>query len=139
VNREHLLTELEILFREIGKKFRNGMNTVFGGEVSVSEFIFLKYLYECGPLKPSDVASQFGVSLSHMTALSDRMIKKGYIDRTRSEEDRRSVKLALNDQGKQTLEKLFKMKKQYVETVFQDVTDDELMQLIRIYQKLSKT
>jgi DNA-binding MarR family transcriptional regulator len=136
VSREHLLTELEMLFREIGKKFRNGMNTVFGGEVSVSEFIFLKYLYECGPLKPSDVASQFDVSLSHVTALSDRMIKKSLIYRTRSEEDRRIVELSLNDQGKQTLEKLIKIKKQYVETVFQEVTDDELTQLIHIYQKM---
>lgn len=136
MNREHLLTELEMLFREISKKFRNGMNTVFNGEVSVSEFLFLKYLSECGPLKPSDVANQFDVSLSHVTALSDRMIKKNLIYRTRSEEDRRIVELALSDQGKQTLEKLIKIKNQYVEIVFRDVTDDELAQLMRIYKKM---
>jgi DNA-binding MarR family transcriptional regulator len=139
VNREHLLTELEVLFRQVSKKFRNGMNTVFNGELAVSEFLFLKYLEECGPLKPSDVASQFGVSLSHVSALSDRMIKKGFIYRTRSEQDRRIVELGLNDQGKQTLEKLHKIKKQYIETVFHSITDEELLQLIRIYQKISNT
>jgi DNA-binding MarR family transcriptional regulator len=136
VKREHLLTELELLFREMSKKFRNGMNSAFNGEITVSEFFFLKYLLEAGPLKPSDVASQFGVSLSHVTALSDRMIKKGLIHRTRSEEDRRIVELVLSDKAKQTLEKLVNIKRQYVETVFQKVTDEELSQLIRIYQKM---
>lgn len=65
------------------------------------------------------------------------MIKKGFIYRTRSEQDRRIVELGLNDQGKQTLEKLHKIKKQYIETVFHSITDEELLQLIRIYQKIN--
>jgi DNA-binding MarR family transcriptional regulator len=139
MNREQSVTELEALFRQIGRNFRNHMNSVFKGELTDSEFFYLQYLDECGPAKASDIANQFNVSLSHVTSLCDRMVKKDFIYRNRSEEDRRIVVIGLNDRGKQMIESLKGIKIKYLEDFLSPLGDDELVQLVRIYKKLSRS
>lgn len=137
MSRDQLLNELEMLFRQISKKFREGMSSVFNEDVTVAEFFFLRYLAENGPVKPSDISSHFNVSLSHVTALADRMVLRNFVHRTRNTEDRRIVELSINEEGRKVLDKLISIKRKYVELVFKDLTDQEVIQLIHIYKKLS--
>jgi DNA-binding MarR family transcriptional regulator len=54
-------------------------------------------LLEKGPATPGDVGCATGLTSGSVTALLDRLEGAGFIERRRSESDRRSVELALPD------------------------------------------
>lgn len=139
MSREDKITQIELLYRNIGKKFKSELNQLFEGEITPSDFLILKFLHDTGPTKASNIAHQFVVSLSHITALCDRLVKKGLIHRTRSDEDRRWVVVGLSDEGSKKVSELSQIKKQYTFHIFKSLTDDELEQLIHIYKKLNES
>lgn len=57
-------------------------------------------------LKPSDIARRFRVSPSAVSQFLKNLDEKGYITRTRSEGDSRSVHIALTEKGEQLSEKI---------------------------------
>jgi len=137
MDREHLLYELQLYFQQTSKKYRLDLNQLFGNEMSFADFLFLRYINENGPIKPSDIAAFFRYSLSHVTSLANRMINKGLIERYRSEEDRRSIKLVVNENGQKVLEQLMVIRKNYTEMMYKNLTDDEIKQMIRLYKKVN--
>ncbi|WP_304682926.1 MarR family winged helix-turn-helix transcriptional regulator [uncultured Limosilactobacillus sp.] len=48
----------------------------------------------------SQVAAKLHLTPGTMTAMTDRLIKKGYVERIRDQEDRRIVRLALTKRGR---------------------------------------
>lgn len=48
----------------------------------------------------SEVAKELNVTVGTLTTAINRLVKKGYVDRIRSEDDRRVVKLGLTKKGK---------------------------------------
>lgn len=138
MDRFDLLFESEQLFRLIGKKFKLQVNDLLSGELTFAEFLFLKHLYEVGPSRSSDISSTFSVTLSHITTLTDRLIKRGLIYRNRGlKEDRRAIAIGLTDEGKETVEKYKRLVKNYALHLFDEITDEELVQLKGILTKLS--
>jgi DNA-binding MarR family transcriptional regulator len=53
-----------------------------------------------------EVASRMVTRVPDITRLVDRLIARGYVTRTRSEEDRRVVRVAITDQGLDVLKEL---------------------------------
>jgi DNA-binding MarR family transcriptional regulator len=51
-------------------------------------------------LAAADLAREYGIDASAVTRLIDRLEKRGFITRVRSDEDRRVVRLALTDEGR---------------------------------------
>lgn len=48
---------------------------------------------------PTDIARHFGVASTTLTSAADRLVKRGLLDRSRPEADRRAVALHLTDAG----------------------------------------
>ena len=61
--------------------------------MSRNEFMILRLLSEQGPKKVTEFATILGVSASHITAVTDALVEKGWITRVRSKEDRRIIKM----------------------------------------------
>jgi DNA-binding MarR family transcriptional regulator len=59
----------------------------------------LQIVGETGRSTPKAIATRMGVSQATMTALIDRLVAKGMVERQRSETDRRQTNLTLTDQG----------------------------------------
>ncbi|SIF90339.1 transcriptional repressor MprA [Mycobacteroides abscessus subsp. abscessus] len=56
--------------------------------------------------------------------------------RSRSENDRRVVELVLTGTGKELVEKLEEKKSAYLQAKFRSFTEEELDQLVKLFQKL---
>ncbi|GAA0371686.1 MarR family winged helix-turn-helix transcriptional regulator [Bacillus horti] len=136
-NREELITEIDLLTIQMNKRFKQAMTELFKGELTLTEYIFLKYLLNNGPSRPSDAAAVFEVSLAHVTSMCDRLVKKSLIYRERTEADRRTIEIGLSEEGKAIIEKFTKIKREFLTTLYQDLSDEELTQLIFIMKKVN--
>ncbi|QGQ48784.1 MarR family transcriptional regulator [Metabacillus sediminilitoris] len=130
--------EMEALMRSVYKKLRQDMNIVYDKEMSRNEFFILKTLYEQGSKKSSDLSKMLNVSASHITAVTDSLIEKEWIQRVRSEQDRRIVNLHLTEEGKNTLQLFEKKKTDFLLQKFNDLSDQEIENFISLLEKLSK-
>jgi DNA-binding MarR family transcriptional regulator len=130
--------EMEALMRHVYKKTRQEMNHVYDNEMSRNEFFILKTLYEQGSKKSSDLSKILSVSASHITAVTDSLIEKKWIQRVRSVQDRRIVDLHLTEEGKVTLELFEKKKTDFLIEKFNDFTDQDIESFISLFNKLLK-
>ncbi len=130
--------EMEALMRLVYRKLRQDMNLVYENEMSRNEFFILKTLYEQGSKKSSDLSKMLNVSASHITAVTDSLIEKNWIQRVRSVQDRRIVDLHLTDEGKITLELFEKKKTDFLLEKFNDFNDQDIENFITLFNKLLK-
>jgi DNA-binding MarR family transcriptional regulator len=128
--------EMEALMRHVYRKLRQEMNQVYDKEMSRNEFFILKTLYEQGSKKSSDLSKMLNVSASHITAVTDSLIEKSWIQRVRSVQDRRIVDLHLTEKGKNTLELFEKKKTDFLLQKFNDFSDQDMENFITLFNKL---
>ncbi|PTX63180.1 DNA-binding MarR family transcriptional regulator [Melghirimyces profundicolus] len=135
--RLRLTHELERAFRQIFRQLKREINEVLGDEINRSEFVFLKFLVHHGPQKPSTLSSEFEVAASHVTHVTDRLVKKGWVRRRRSESDKRAVELEVTTEGKSVYHQLEKKWLLYFSGKFDSFTTEEMETLLRLFQKLT--
>lgn len=133
--REELISQLTELLHRFTRKVKQEMNQL-DQELTMSDFLVLRYIREKGPINVSDIAKHLQVSLSHVTNISDRLIAKGLIDRVRSVEDRRVVVLTLLPEGERVALEIHRRRKEYLEQLLEKVSDEELKLLIQIFTKI---
>lgn len=75
---------------------------VEGSEVTASEFAVTSWLDVVGNATPSELAEQLGMSATTLSAMIERLVRKGQVRRTRHPEDGRSYMLELTPQGRET-------------------------------------
>ena len=89
------------------------------------------------PRNMSTVAKSLSVTVGTLTIAVNSLVKKGYVNRVRSEEDRRVVLLSLPEKGLRAYRHHAQFHKQMVEAVMQNMTEEELSVLVRALQNLS--
>ncbi|WP_171016851.1 MarR family winged helix-turn-helix transcriptional regulator [Pseudalkalibacillus caeni] len=134
--RQKLTAELEKSFRIVFRTFKKEIAELFGEQITNNEFIFLKYICEEGPKKVSELASEFHVTLSHVTAVIDRLVNRELVERHRSKTDRRVVRLHITEQGKHLVEKLEKEKREHLQRKFESLTSEEMETMATLMKKL---
>ncbi len=130
-------TLIQLLHRFF-RKIKLEMNQL-DEELTVSDFHVLKIIHEESPVNISEIAKRLQVSLSHVTNISDRLINKGLIDRIRSHEDRRVVMLTILPRGEEMMSELQRRRIEYLKHLLENVSDEELEELITIFAKIFKS
>lgn len=69
-------------------------------EVSLPQYRALVVLASRGPQRASELAEELGVHGSTAGRMTDRLVRKGLVERERSTEDRRTVVLRLSEAGR---------------------------------------
>ncbi|WP_183192476.1 MarR family winged helix-turn-helix transcriptional regulator [Brevibacillus fluminis] len=113
------------------------MNQIFGDRLSYSEFLYLKFLDQKGSQMVSALSEEFSVSVSHITAVMNTLVSEGYVNRVRSEQDRRVVELTITEEGKRLITELDSVKDVHMRNSFEPLSTEEIAQLLALYQKLS--
>ncbi|PHV69287.1 MarR family transcriptional regulator [Sporanaerobium hydrogeniformans] len=86
----------------------------------------------------TDVASQLGVTVGTLTTSVNRLVKKEYVIRTRSEEDRRIVHIELSRKGKLAYRLHEKFHTDMVKTMTDKLSDEDNEVLIASLNRLSQ-
>jgi DNA-binding MarR family transcriptional regulator len=137
--RHELLHEMELLFRSVFRQLRQEINSVFDSELSTNAFMILRMLRNGGPQKSTDISKHLQVSASHITALTDLLLSKGYVERKKSEADRRIVEIVITEKGHAIFEEIEAKKRAYFFERFNDFTNEEIQIMNTLFQKIDRS
>jgi DNA-binding MarR family transcriptional regulator len=94
---------IDELTEAIGEWRCGGSERLMRAGVSMSHLHVMWILQSHGDLSMTHLAEMLDISLSNATGLVDRMAERGIIDRTGVPDDRRIVRVALSDHGRELL------------------------------------
>lgn len=89
---------------------------------------------DCGP---TDIARSFGVALTTISSATDRLAKRGLLERLRLSDDRRAVALRLTEQGKSCTAAQNRAYMAMFSTMLERLTPDEREALVAMMTKIS--
>ncbi|NME81632.1 MarR family transcriptional regulator [Clostridium sp. SM-530-WT-3G] len=84
----------------------------------------------------SEIAQQLNVTLGTLTTGINKLIKKGYVERNRTEEDRRIVLVRLTEKGKVAYKHHEEFHNEMVQNSVNDLTEDEKKVLASSLEKI---
>lgn len=87
----------------------------------------------------SELADRAGVKQSSMTTMIDRLVRKGYVSRTRDADDRRVVLVRLTEAGGQIHERHDQLHQQVAEHWLRSLKEAEQNELIRLLSHIAKS
>ncbi|TCS78470.1 MarR family winged helix-turn-helix transcriptional regulator [Tepidibacillus fermentans] len=79
-----------------------------------------------GKMKISDLSERMGLSNSTVSGIVDRLEKQGYVERTRSEEDRRVVYVNVTSEFRKQVRKHFSEIEKKFETIMNETASEEI-------------
>lgn len=85
----------------------------------------------------TEVANDLGITTGTLTTAINKLVKKEYVERSRGEEDRRAVKIALTKKGKLAYRIHEKFHHDMVEEIMCDLTQEKEEVLIEALSKLN--
>ncbi|MEG0307894.1 MAG: MarR family transcriptional regulator [Clostridium sp.] len=98
---KHVLNELLVtIFNDILEIEQNALSQGILNDLSVTEIHTIEAIGMYKPRTMTEVANDLGITVGTLTTAITKLVKKEYVERTRGEEDRRSVMIALTRKGK---------------------------------------
>lgn len=125
-----------MLFAQLLRRFSSELRRELRNDVTGPQLFLLEMLRENGPLKMSDLAERLRVTVGAVTLQANRLIKMGYVERTRSEEDRRVVMLSITETGRELADEYREIRERVMQVYFGKLTQEELRELGRLYGKM---
>lgn len=88
------------------------------------------------PKNMSSVAKTLSVTVGTLTIAINNLVKKGYVNRVRSEKDRRVVYISLSDKGLKAFEHHAAFHKEMIKATIEGLKPDEINVLIKSLSNL---
>lgn len=98
-------------------------------------------IYAIGPDEPKtmkQIAKTLGVAVSTPTRTIDRLLEKGFVNRTVGEKDRRKLLIALTPKGKELLEDIDKENLEITRKMLKGLSNEEIEMFKKILSKISE-
>lgn len=133
-NRDELLDDVTQMFFRIGRQFRQ----IHDESLTFGQFSALIILYNLGPLPMGTVAEHLGISMASATGMIDRLVHAGWVERSRSETDRRVVSVDLTSQGREKMAAKQRVRRRKIQELFEPLTESDLTQLLRMLEKVAE-
>lgn len=130
----HLLVEV---YDDIGKIEETSLRKGAFSDLSITELHTIEAVGLYGSRTMSEVAADLEITTGTLTAAADRLVRKGYMERSRGESDRRVVNIFLTKKGKLAYRMHEKFHIDMVHGVVEDLTEEELAILVRGLEKLN--
>ena len=105
-------------------------------EITPPQLAVLEALLHVGPMSQSELGRKLLRSNPNMTALLDTLERHGWIQRTRSPEDRRVVVVSLTPEGRRVIERVFPAHAAHVAALMGALTAEEQETLGALCKKL---
>lgn len=138
------LTELNTLFVDtfnaILRVEEKSLKQVGNGELSIAEFHTLECISQGEECRRTvgEIAEALGVTVPTVTICVNKLVKKGYVTKTRSEKDARIAIIELTAEG-QKMNRLHRFfHEQMVLSIRNEFDDEEMDCLVRCIRKLNE-
>jgi DNA-binding MarR family transcriptional regulator len=108
-----------------------------GQEFSFSQIMILLTLLRLHQTSMNQMAQTLGLSKANASGLVDRLVRKGLIERFRSEQDRRVVLVQLTEQGRRTAQHLARQNRRGLQRMMRRIPDSNLRVFIQTLEQLA--
>lgn len=138
---EHRDTINEILvhlFNEIWDIEEKALITEEFQNISVNDMHIMEAIGIEEPRNMSSVARSLDVTVGTLTIAINSLVKKGYVKRVRSQEDRRVVLISLDEKGMKAYRHHQEFHRQMVNAVIKGLNDAETESLVAALNKLEE-
>jgi DNA-binding MarR family transcriptional regulator len=108
----------------------------FGQELKLSQTKALAAFREDRAFTMQELASNSMVKLPNMTTAVDSLIKEGFAERAKDENDRRRVLVSLTARGKQVRDQFLSNRRALAMTIFARLNDDQKNELLASLEKV---
>ena len=140
---DNRMQELNTLFVDtfdaILRVEEKSLKHVGGGKLSISEFHTLECIGEGEDNRRTvgEIAEALGVTVPTVTVCVGKLVKKGYVTKTRSEKDARVAIIELTREGRK-MDRLHRyFHEQMLYAIGEEFSEDEMEYLLRCIRKLN--
>lgn len=135
---QQTLNELLVgLFHDIMTIEENAIRKGAFKDVTVNDMHVIEAIGTEKSKNMSTVAKMLGVTMGTLTISVNSLVKKGYVERVRSEEDRRVVLVSLTAQGKKVYAQHQKFHEEMISSITSQLDEDEKKVLQKSLAKLN--
>ncbi|OMP67521.1 MarR family winged helix-turn-helix transcriptional regulator [Domibacillus epiphyticus] len=127
---ERNLRHIDGIIKQKGREILNDYH------ITPPQFIALHSLFEKGDTTIGELSARMFLACSTTTDLIDRMEKASLLERVRDTKDRRIVRIHLLPEGERIIEEVINKRRQYVEGVLSNFTDQEVDGINRLLEKM---
>lgn len=127
---------LVVLFNDIMDIEQDAIITGEFGDISNNDMHIVEAIGVEEPKNMSSIAKRLSVTMGTLTTSMNSLVKKGYVNRERSEEDRRVVYISLTEKGKRAYEQHAGFHHEMIEAVVDGMADQEKEVLIQSLERL---
>jgi len=125
------------LFRDIMDIEEKAIITEEFKDISNNDMHIIEAIGKIGSKSMSTVAKQLKVTVGTLTIAINNLVKKGYVCRERSEEDRRVVLISLTELGKSAYRHHEKFHQEMIEATLNGLNKEETEILVKSLSNLS--
>lgn len=126
------------LFRDINTLEERAIRTEEYRDVTANDMHVIEAIGPDTAKNMTSVARELEVTTGTLTISVNSLVKKGYVDRTRSEEDRRVVLVSLSEKGKCAYLHHRRFHEEMIEAVLKELTQEEQQALGNALHKLTR-
>ena len=121
---DDVFSSFHLLFRRIAREGTTQSTRIF----DPSRFV-LAAVMKHGPIPMSEIGKRMDVSKPYMTALVDKLIREGLVERIPDKNDRRVINVAITKTGRDTLKVFRRNARKTVMENLSSLTSDEVSAL----------
>ncbi|WP_409369713.1 MarR family winged helix-turn-helix transcriptional regulator [Lysinibacillus sp. 38-6] len=104
--------------------------------LGVSPILVLSELKHKGPQRQAELAETIGYTKGAMTSIAEKLVKLGLAERLYDENDRRTIRLQITEEGKNAFNKAQDVGKDVFIQLFEVLNEEEIEQYLLILEKL---
>ena len=120
----------------MAKRRRASMGWLRHCDMSMAQVHVVTTLLEHGTISIGALAEELAISAPSATGLVDRLVERGLVERVRSEDDRRTVRVSLSPSGLAMAEQIHGVRPSEFSDVLAELSDEELAQVVHLIGRL---
>jgi DNA-binding MarR family transcriptional regulator len=127
------------LLKEVSVKIKEALK--YRGdkvEIPAPHWMIMAMLDENGKMKVGDLSKKIGLSNSTVSGILDKLEDQGFVERIRSNEDRRVVWVQTTQKFKEYLYMHFKEAEKQFENLLSKATEDEIDKVLEGFETLKR-
>lgn len=133
-----VMNELMIdIFNDILTIEQSDLKKGYFNDLSVTEIHTIEAIGMYVPRNMSEVARDIGITLGTLTKAISNLVKKGYVERKRSEQDKRVVNVDLTKKGKLAYRIHAKFHRDIIRETIDGLNEKEKNTLVDVLEKLN--
>ncbi|MEJ5257405.1 MAG: MarR family transcriptional regulator [Fervidobacterium sp.] len=131
---------LEELLRAICFRIRvHGREALKNYSITSAQFDLLQRVYFNGPQTMTKLSQMLGIAKSTTSGLVMRLVRDGFLNRTRDQKDKRIFKVEITVLGEEVIKAVIKKREEYIGTIIRKLPEkkrEEIRESLEILYKL---